>query len=104
MIINIIVKVNFLNQWLDTRIKKRVPSKQSAHPPSWQACPDYMYPAYWLKIQSNLSTSDTLEPSETVLIIEVSLFQRAIYTHLYCSGTTVNCPYYRGVLISECPQ
>ena len=55
-------------------------------------------------IQSNLSIPDTLGCSKTVLIIEVSLFQRFIYTHLYCSGTTVNCPYYRGVLISECPQ
>ena len=51
-------------------------------------------------VQSNLSMLD----SKTVLIIEVSLFQRFIYTHLYCSGTTVNCPYYRGVLISEYPQ
>ena len=37
----------------------------------------------------------------TVLIIQVSLFQRYIYTHLYCNGTTTDCPYYRGVLISQ---
>ena len=33
-------------------------------------------------VQSNLSILD----SKTVLIIEVSLFQRFIYTHLYCRG------------------
>ena len=54
--------------------------------------------------QSNLSIQDTLGPKETALIIEVSLFHRFIYTHLYCNGTTTDCPYYRGVLISECPQ
>ena len=48
---------------------------------------------YCTCIQSNLSIPDTLGPSKTVLIIEVSLPQRFIYTHLYCSGTTVNCPY-----------
>ena len=31
------------------------------------------------EIQSNLSIPDTLGPSKTVLIIEVSLFQRFIY-------------------------
>ena len=55
---------------------------------------------YCTCIQSNLSIPDTLGPSKTVLIIEVSLLQRFIYTHLYCSGTTVNCPYFKGVLIS----
>ena len=40
-------------------------------------------------------------PQLTVLIIEVSLFHRFIYTHLYCNGTTTDCPYYRGVLISQ---
>ena len=24
--------------------------------------------------------------------------------HLYCNGTTTDCPYYRGLLILECPQ
>ena len=43
-------------------------------------------------------------PQLTVLIIEVSLSHRFIYTHLYCNGTTTDCPYYRGVLILECPQ
>ena len=39
-------------------------------------------------------------PRLTVLIIEVSLFHRYIYTHdLYCNGTTTDCPYYR----SGCP-
>ena len=51
-------------------------------------------------IQWNLSISDTLGPQKTVLIIEVSLFHRVIYTHLYCNETTTDCPYYRGVLIS----
>ena len=41
-------------------------------------------------------------PQLTVLIVEVSLFHRFIYTHLYCNGTTTDCPYYRSVLISEC--
>ena len=40
-------------------------------------------------------------PQLTVLIIEVSLFHWFIYTHLYCNGTTTDCPYYRGVLIIE---
>ena len=57
-----------------------------------------------IAIQRNLSIPDTLGPQKTVLIIEVSLFHRFIYTHLYCNGTTTDCPYYRGVLISECPQ
>ena len=57
-----------------------------------------------LIIQWNLSILDTLGPQKTVLIIEVSLFHRVIYTHLYCNGTTTECPDYRGVLISECPQ
>ena len=49
--------------------------------------------------------SGHLGTQNTVLIIEVSLFHRFIYTHLYCNGTTTDCPYYRGVLIiSECPQ
>ena len=30
-------------------------------------------------------------PQLTVLIIEVSLFHRFIYTHLYCNGTTADC-------------
>ena len=49
-------------------------------------------------VQSHLSIPDTLGPSKTVLISEV-------HNHLYCShcsGTTVNCPHYRGVLISVC--
>ena len=30
--------------------------------------------------------------------------QRFIYTHLYCNGTTSDCPYYRGVFtIKRCP-
>ena len=43
-------------------------------------------------------------PNKTVLIVEMSLFQRFIYTHLYCNKimTTTDCPYYRGVLISVC--
>ena len=53
---------------------------------------------FWLwvsiHVQSNLSIPNTLGPSKTVLIIEVSLIQRFIYI---VSGTTVNCPYYRGV-------
>ena len=40
----------------------------------------------------------------TVLIMEVSLFQRFINTHLYCIGTDTTCPDYRGVLTLECPQ
>ena len=52
-------------------------------------------------IQSNLSIPDTYN---TVLIMEVSLFQRFINTHLYCIGTDTTCPDYRGVLILECPQ
>ena len=30
-------------------------------------------------------------PQKTVLIIEVSLFHRFVYTHLYCNGTTTDC-------------
>ena len=60
--------------------------------------------SHCLGVQWNLSVPDTLGPQKTVLIIEVSLFHRFIYTHLYCNGTTTDCPYYRGVLISECPQ
>ena len=37
-------------------------------------------------IQSNLSIPDTLGRSKTVLIIEVSLFQRFIYTHYIVVG------------------
>ena len=55
-------------------------------------------------LQWNLSIPDTLGPQKTVLIVEVFLFHRFIYTHLYCNGTTTHCPHYRGVLISECPQ
>ena len=55
-------------------------------------------------VQSNLSILDTFEPNNTVLIMEVSLFQRFINTHLYCIGTDTTCPDYRGVLILECPQ
>ena len=55
-------------------------------------------------IQSNLSIPDTLGPNKTVLIIEVSLFQRFINTHYYCIGTDTTCPDYRGVLILDCPQ
>ena len=55
-------------------------------------------------VQYNLSILDTLGPNNTVLIMEVSLFQRFINTHLYCIGTDTTCPDYRGVLISECPQ
>ena len=54
----------------------------------------YKHPIIRL-LQSNLSIPDTLGPSKTVHIIEVSLFQRFSYTHLYCSGTTVNFPYFR---------
>ena len=43
-------------------------------------------------------------PNNTVLIMEVSLFERFINTHLYCIGTDTTCPDYRGVLILECPQ
>ena len=42
-----------------------------------------------------------MRPQLTVLIIEVSLFHRFLYTHLYCNGTTTDCPYYRGVLIFQ---
>ena len=54
-----------------------------------------------ITLQWNLSIPDTLGPQKTVLIIEVSLFHRFIYTHLYCNGSTTDCPYYRGVLIIE---
>ena len=57
-----------------------------------------------LHVQSGLSIPDTLGPNKTVLIIEVSLFQRFINTHYYCIGTDTTCPHYRGVLILECPQ
>ena len=53
-----------------------------------------------IKVQyNNLSILDTLGPNNTVLIIEVSLFERFINTHLYCIGTDTTCPDYRGVLI-----
>ena len=55
-------------------------------------------------LQYNLSILDTLGLNNTVLIMEVSLFQRFINTHLYCIGTDTTCPDYRGVLILECPQ
>ena len=55
-------------------------------------------------VQYNLPILDTLGPNNTVLIMEVSLFQRFISTHLYCIGTDTTCPDYRGVLILECPQ
>ena len=45
--------------------------------------------------------SGHFETYDTVLIMEVSLFQRFINTHLYCIGTDTTCPDYRGVLISE---
>ena len=54
--------------------------------------------------QSNLSIPDTLGPNNTVLIMEVSLFQRFINAHLYYIGTDTTCPDYRGVLILDCPQ
>ena len=37
----------------------------------------------------------------TVLIREVSLFQRQFCTHLYVAGDSMHCPHQRGVLISE---
>ena len=40
---------------------------------------NYFSIMYNLLLQSNLSILDTLGPSKTVLIIEVSLFQRSIY-------------------------
>ena len=48
-----------------------------------------------------MSIPDTLGPKKTVLIIhvDVSLFQR--HLHVYFNGTTTDCPYYRGVLISQ---
>ena len=52
-------------------------------------------------LQSNLSIPDTWGPNKTVLIIEVSLFQRFINTHYYCIGTATT---YRGVLILDCAQ
>ena len=55
-------------------------------------------------VYSQTSLLQTPWDQKTVLIIEVSLFNRFIYTHLYCNGTTTDCPYYRGVFISECPQ
>ena len=55
-------------------------------------------------LQSGLSIPDTLVPNNTLLIMNLSLFQRFINTHYYCIGTDTTCPYYRGVLILECPQ
>ena len=57
-----------------------------------------------IQVQSNLSIPDTLGPNKTVLIKEVSLFQRFINTHYYCTGTDTTCSDYRGVLILDCPQ
>ena len=50
------------------------------------------------------SIQETYGPNNTVLSMEVSLFERFINTHLYCIGTDTTCPDYRGVLILECPQ
>ena len=41
----------------------------------------------FISLQSNLSILDTLGPNNTILIMEVSLFQRFINRHLYCVGT-----------------
>ena len=50
------------------------------------------------------SIQETYGPNNTVLSMEVSLFERLINTHLYCIGTDTTCPDYRGVLILECTQ
>ena len=50
------------------------------------------------------SIQETYGPNNTVLIMEVSLFERFINTHLCCIGTDTTSPDYRGVLILECPQ
>ena len=55
-------------------------------------------------VQSGLFIPDTLVPNNTLLIMNLSLFQRFINTHYYCIGTDTTCPHYRGVLILECPQ
>ena len=50
------------------------------------------------------SIGETYGPNNTVLSMEVSLFERVINTHLYCIGTDTTCPDYRGVHILECTQ
>ena len=44
-------------------------------------------------------------PQLTILNMRCPYFTGSYYnyTHLYCNGTTTDCPYYRGVL-NLCPQ
>ena len=47
---------------------------------------------------------DTLGPTKSVLIIEVSWFSRSVYVLKDYFGTLTKCVDYAGVLIFKCPH
>ena len=63
----------------------------------------------------SLQQQDTIAEAHRKLGTKYSLFQskqkspdyRGVlisFMDTYCNGTTTNCPYYKGVLISDCPR